>query len=334
MAKYSSSKGRRIKEIVEFAKKEPLPIFYLFGEDKFAIERATALLEKAFSKYVLSDFDKETFHASKTNTVEEIINLALGFPFGGGKKIIKVKQFNLIKEKKALTDYIENPADFTILIIIDDSDSVNTNRQPFKALKEKGYLFEAKKISGAEWITWIKSRANELKISIDTENAQLLLEIVGEEKQLLMRQLEKFRDYSGEGGKIEKEHILKLASSTKEYSTFDLQDAFLRGDKKRLLTIGFHLLDNGKKLFEILPIFTSALYILTQHLELKHSGLGAAEAGANPYYYRKITSSPYFTNEKRIKKAVELLLQTDKAVKTSQGDHKNLFLQFVSSLFE
>ncbi len=334
-------KAPSIRDIVPMLKngKEPLPIYYFFGEDKFAIEKATELIVKTYSKFVESDFDKEIIHADKSMSANQIVELASAFPFGSGKKIVVVKYFNLIKDKKELTEYVKNPSEFTILILLDDGNSVNMASNPFKALKEKGYIFEARRLSGAEWFAWIKSRAKDLGLTIDSENAQRLFEIVGEENRLLMRQLEKIRDYLGENGVVTKEVILKLASPTKTYTTFELQDAFLRGDKSQTLKIGYHLLDNGLRLFEILPMLSSAIYILTQNLELKNRRElspkeRATAAGAHPFYYGKVTASRFFTTEEKIKNAARALLEADLAVKTSGGKEKTIFLQLVSRVFE
>ena len=331
-------KPKPIKDLLPLLKNEPLPIYYFFGEDNFAIEKAVELIKKTYSDLLTSDFDNETLHATKATNLTEILMNASSFPFGSEKKLVVVKKFNLVKEKKKLTEYIEAPTFSTILILLDESTRLNANSEPYKTLASKGYLFEAKKISGSQLIGWIKARAKELKIFIDNENAQRLLEIVGEEKQLLMRQIEKLRDYLGEGKTVSAENIINLTSPTKKYTTFDLQDAFLKGNKQLSIKIAFHLLDNGIQLYEILPILTSAVYILTQSLEFKRNPLPnkqaeAKKVGAHPFYYQKITSSPYFTTEDKIKQAAKALLNADLTIKTTAANQKNVFLQLVSEIF-
>ncbi len=327
-----------IREIVPLLKKPPLPVYYFFGEDQFAIEKVVELIQKTYADLISSDFDKEIIHCEKSTRPEQILQAASSFPFGGGKKLVIVKQFDLIKDKTQFTDYIKSPQDSTILILLDNRKSFGLSKEPYKTLTAKGYIFEARQLKGAEWYAWVKSRARELKISIDDENAQRLLEIVGTEKQLLMRQLEKFRDYLGEGGTVTKEIVLKLASPTKTYTTFELQDAYLRGDRKLTLKIGFHLLDNGIELYEILPLLSSAVTILMQRMELKNKNFStkneeAKAAGVHPYYYNKIISSPYFRNISKVRAAAKALLEADLLNKTSGGNAKNIFLQLVSKTF-
>ncbi len=337
MAKHKI-KAPAIYELFQLKKNgEPLPIYHFFGKDKYALEKAPQEIEKRFSSLFSSEFDKETIHATKSTLVREIIDVATAFPFGGGKKLVIVKQFNLIKDKKDLAPYVENPADFTILILLDDSDTVSFANNPYKALLKKGYSFEAKQPAGSEWPVWIIKHANELKISISAENAQRLLDIVGEEKQLLMRQLEKLRDYIGENGTVTKEHILKLASPTKTYTTFELQEAFLDGNKTKLIKIGFHLLNNGIQLYEILPMFTSAIYLLAQSFEVRKNSndlkTQAKEAGAHWFYYKKITSSKYFKTQEKIEHAAKALLEADISVKTTGGNPKTIFMELVAKIF-
>ncbi len=207
MAKRIKLKAINIYEIKNYLNKEkPLPIYYFYGKDNFAKEAVVKIVVDYYSELVSSDFDRETIDCSKNTTIDQIVSLASSYPFGGEKKIVIIKNFELIKNKKEFLEYIKSPSDFTILIIVDNSELLYETVL-YKELNQNKFIFHAAGLTGSSWNNWIISRAKELKLKISGANSQLLLELVGENKSLLLRQLEKFADYLGEDKEISKELI-------------------------------------------------------------------------------------------------------------------------------
>lgn len=333
-------KAQNIYNVSNFTdKNNPLPIYYLYGPDAYAKNAVAKLLEEKLSPLIASEFDKEIVNCNKSTTVEQIVTLASSFPFGGGKKLIIIKNFNQIKVKKTFIDYVKSPSEFTVLIIIDNSETLYET-ELLKELVRMNYIFNASGLKGSDWNSWIVSRARELKIKISGANAQILLEVVGEDKSLLLRQLEKFADYLGEGGEVDKNLITELASKTKGYVMFDLNDAIKDGNKEEALKIGLSLLRGGMKIGEIINSLTSVLYLSAVSLELKRTVNNKnKEAGIlhqHPFYYEKARDARFFrTNGKeKLERVFKALLNADLAVKTSALEDKTVFSTLISEIFQ
>lgn len=312
-----------------------LPVYYLFGEDTFAINNTVKLISKKLEPEIASDFDKETISADQGVNIAQITDLAYAFPFGSGKKLLIVKNFNSIKDKKKLLSYINDPASFTVLIITHPTKITNLTTEPYKTLFSKNYIFEAGKLKPEELADWLVKFVQQKKRKISLDNARAMIDIVGDEKSLLEMQIEKMDYYLPKGEEISLEVIKSLSSYTKEYSIFDLQNAIGRGDKATSLKVGYNLLDKGKEMPYIIVMLTKFVSIAAQSMELSnYSDFDASKKiGISKYYYKNSKNAPFLKHHKRLYQVVNSLYETDLAVKTSSADQKTLFTMLISKIF-
>ena len=117
-----------------------LPVYFFFGDDSFSLETILTSLEKAVQPLITSEFDKEVFHGEDRNLID-ILDFASAFPFGSGKKLIIVKEFDKLKDKKNLTSYVNSPADFTILVLINYGSIPRSDSEPYKSLIKNDFIF-------------------------------------------------------------------------------------------------------------------------------------------------------------------------------------------------
>ena len=136
----AKTKAPSILDIVPSINKGHLQsIYYFFGEDYYLLHNTVKDVEKAASTFITSEFDKETFYGD-TNAVGEVLDFASAFPFGSEKKLIIVKQFEKVKDKKLLVRYAESPVEFTILILVHDGVITNLDSEPYKTLGKNNFL--------------------------------------------------------------------------------------------------------------------------------------------------------------------------------------------------
>ncbi|MEN8193068.1 MAG: DNA polymerase III subunit delta [Bacteroidota bacterium] len=313
-----------------------LPIYFLYGEDDFTITQTIKNISKVIDPLITVDFDRESVNIGKESTIAQVIDLASSFPFGEGKKFIIAKGFENCGDKKGFAPYVQNPADFTILVIAQNTKKVNIKNEPYKSLYKSGYLFEASELKGVALQQWLIKQAKEDGLELSNESAQILIEMVGQNKALLEMQLRKFKDYLNEDQKLTPDVIESLASKTKEYTIFNLQDALGKGDKAKSLEIGYNLLDGSFDLIFIIAMLTKFCTTLTQIIELRNKKLpdkeAARETNTSFYYYINCKKASYLLNEKRLMKASKALLEADIRLKTTSVDDKNNFTILLSDI--
>lgn len=326
-----------ISELSKYLSKEKiLPVYFLCGEDQFTIEAAVDAIEKFVTPHVLSDFDKETFSAEKGQNLSQMLDVAYSFPFGGGKKLIVIKNFEKFTDKKELTGYLSQPPEFTTLVITQATKVTDIGKEPYSILLEKHFLFEARIATGEELIDWVVRECKKTGIGFTRDNAQALVDIVGEDKALLEMQIQKFENYFVGKKEITFEDIRTIASPTKEYSIFSLQDAIGSGDKVKAVEVAYNLLDSGAEMVFIINMlakFTLTIAQMTELLKTRVSDFEAAKlAGVSYGYYMNCKRARYLMDDKRLLNASRALLNADINVKTTATDSKTVLLMLVSEM--
>lgn len=313
-----------------------LPVYFLCGEDEFTIDSAVQSIEKAVQPMLSSDFDKEVIQCDKSQNLAQLLDLAFAFPFGGGKKLLIVKNFEKLSDKKGIADYAASPPEFTILVLVNYGKLNDPGKEPFASLLEKNYLFEARKLRGGELAEWITRQARKMGMSVTTDIAQSLIEIVGEDKSLIDMHLRKFSDYLGENAEITFETVKKLSSTTKEYSIFELQDSLGRGNKQKSVEIAYNLLDAGQDIVYIVTMLGKFILTVAQIMEIKKTTQndfeGAKLAGISKNYYVNVKNARYFMSDERLLKASRALLNADLAIKSTNNDPKSIILILIAEL--
>ncbi|PJA95736.1 MAG: DNA polymerase III subunit delta [Ignavibacteriales bacterium CG_4_9_14_3_um_filter_34_10] len=330
-----------IYNINKYLKKENLlPVYFLFGEDEFTISNAVSLIKKTLSEFILSDFDMEDIELQKSSDINQIVDLAYSFPFSGGKKLITLKNFELLNDKKNFIEYIQNPSEFTFLVITQKGKKIDMREKLNKVLIEKKYLFEARDLNRNELTSWTVSRAAKLNLKINRQNAESLIDFVGEDKSLLEMNLTKFSSFLSENQEITIELIENLASFTKEYNVFNLLDAIIVRDKAKALEIAYSLLDKGDErtisnivglLIRFISTVVKIIDISTQKLPFMEA---AKIAGVSPYFYKNCEKAVYLRNEEKMRNAIKALLEADISIKSTPLDNKSILSILISKIVQ
>lgn len=335
MAYSNRIQANSIQQIKKHLKDLP-PVIFIFGEDTYAIEETLKQIQNSAEKKIESDFDKEIINAERNQNLAPVLDIASAFPFGSGKKLLILKNFEKVSDKKSLKNFLADPPEFTILVFVNYGKISDLAKEPFKTLYSKNYIFEARELKGTDLIDWIKETASAKQLRFTSENANLLVDIVGSEKSLLEMQLEKFRNYFESGKEITVSDIESFTAATKEYSIFDLQNALAQNDKSNSLKIAYNLLSSGQEMPFIVAMLTRYITTMAQINELSRQKLGdreaAQKAGVSFYYYKNCNKPGFFRNNDKLVNAARALYNADLQIKTTSTDQKTLAAMLVSDL--
>lgn len=338
----AKSKAPAIQVIEKQLKqKKILPVYYLFGEDTYSVESIVDAIEKAVQPFITSDFDKETVYA-ENQSFASIIGLASTFPFGSEKKLIIVKQAEKLKEKKEKTEkkeivnYFQSPTDFTVLVFIHDGTITNPASDPYKTLASEGYLFEAKELKGKSLIDWLISTVEKKGKTISYENAQMLTDISGENRNTLESQLEKIFIYVGDSNEITIDSIRGLSTSLKQYTIFDLQNAIGKKNKSAALKVAYNLLKNGMEPIQIIAMLNKYFTSLARLNELTATNTNEFQVarimGTHPFYLKDYQSARRIYSDKHLTSAFSALLKADLSIKTTSLDDYTLISVLIAEI--
>jgi DNA polymerase-3 subunit delta len=334
----AKSKAPSILEAVaEIKKRKFKPVYYFFGEDSYNLAFTLHTLEEVFKPLLLSEFDNETIYAEDKSIID-ILGLAASFPFGSDKKLIIVKEAEKIKDKKPLKDYASSPAEFTVLAFFHNGSITNLNTEPFKTLDANEFLYEAKELKGKNLIDWLISLSEEKGKRLSEENAQVLVDIVGENRNMLEDQFEKICIYLNKEKEITIESIQQVSSELKQFNIFDLQNAIGLKDKAKALTVANNLLDNGAEPTFIIMMLTRYFTGLAKITELKTKNIPIQEAarivGTHHFYYPNYVKARNLYSDEKLVEVFRGLLKADVSVKTTSADDKTIITLLVAEILQ
>ena len=334
----AKSKAPSILEVVPGIKKGNFkPVYYFFGEDSYSLSNVLHMLEESFKPFLSSDFDKETIYA-ENRTLNEILGAAASFPFGSEKKLMIVREAEKIKDKKALKDYALSPAEFTVLAFVHNGAITNLSTEPFKTLSANNFLFEAKELKGKNLITWLIGEAEEKGKTLSDENAQLLVDIVGENRNMLEDQLEKICIYLNQKKEITIESIQQVSSELKQFNIFDLQNAIGENDKPKAITVANNLIDNGAEPTFIITMLARYFTGLAKVTELSSKNIPDRDAarvvGIHPYFYPGYIRARTLYSDQKLVEVFRSLLKADVSIKTTSSDDKTIITVLIAEILQ
>jgi DNA polymerase-3 subunit delta len=334
----AKSKAPSILEaIAEIKKRKFKPVYYFFGEDSYNLSFTLHSLEEAFQPLLLSEFDKETIY-SEDRSISDILGLATSFPFSSERKLIIVKEAEKIKDKKPLKDFAASPPEFTVLAFFHNGAITNVSSEPFKTLDANGFLFEAKELKGKNLIDWLIGLAEEREKKLSEENAQVMIDIVGESRNMLEDQLEKICIFLNEKKEISLESIQQVSSELKQFNIFDLQNALGLKDKPKSLTVAYNLLDNGAEPTFIITMLTRYFTGLAKITELQTKNTPVQEAarivGTHHFYYPNYVKARKLFSDEKLVEVFRALLKADLSVKTTSSEDKTIITLLIAEILQ
>lgn len=334
----AKSKAPSILEALpDIKKKKFKPLYYFFGEDSYNLSSVLTTLESSFDPLLQSDFDRETIYA-EDKLIIDILGLASSFPFGSEKKLIIVKEAEKLKDKKPLKDYADSPVDFTVLAFFHNGSITNLTSEPYKSLDANGFLYEAKELKGKNLISWLINEAEEKEKTLTEENAELLVDIVGESRSILEVQLEKICIFLSDKKEITIETIQHVSSELKQFNIFDLQNAIGERDKAKALSVANNLLDNGAEPTFIITMLTRYFTGLAKITELQTKNIPPQQAarivGTHPFYYPDYVKARKLFSDGMLVEVFRALLKADLSVKTTSADNKTIITLLIAEILQ
>lgn len=200
-------------------------VYLLYGEDNYLKNEFVKKAKKSFGELQLGINYIQIDESNVNNVISDIETPAFGYE----RKMIIVKNANLMQKKNAISDKLSeylNDADKQILdsielIIVEDSVEKNAL---FNTISKIGMIKEFNEQKISQLITKVKSISAAYGVQIQENVAQYFIECTGTNMEDIINEIRKLIEYAGKGGTIKKENIDSLTIKKSESVIFDLTD--------------------------------------------------------------------------------------------------------------
>ena len=304
-------------------KRKVFATLFYFGEESYLVDESLSLIRsKSISQDLggLEDFNSDSFEVP-FDDIYKMKDVVLTLPMMASQRLVICKGVEKLKEREweALTSLIESPVRSCIFVLV--AHKVDKRKKYFKLLNRHAICVELKVPYDNQIPSWIDYIVTSEGLEVSREARSLIHQLVGTSLSELRNEVIKLKSYLGGRLKIDGEDVLQVVSKSRVHSIFDLTDAIGRKSIPEAL----------KKLAEILRRGESE--VATQSLILRHfrilnllrrgqrEGLVgpslSAFVGVPSFFLKQYQKQLNLWGENQIRKVVEMLHKTDRALKSS-----------------
>ena len=191
-----------------------------------------------------------------------IIDNSIYFSKGKGNE----KDINLIIE------YLNNSNPDTILIFISRTESIDNTKKITKSLKEHGHILELNKNDLGKIISELTKG-----YKISNKEITLLINRVGNDVDILSKEIEKIKCYTSDKLNITEEDIIESTSMNIDTDIFKFIDNIISKNKEEALTTYYELLKNNEEPIKIIGLLASKFRLMYQVKYLADKNLKSQE---------------------------------------------------------
>lgn len=332
--------GKRLDKARDFIRgvkqSPPSPLYFLYGEEAYMLDRAVDAVIDAAAPEGTNDFNFDKFQGREA-TGQTIREAAEMLPMMADRRVVLVRDIQemALSELDELEEYFEAPSETTCLILhahtAGDRNSIDGRRSIFRTLKSNAEVCEFEALYENEVGDVVRKHAQQKGLNLDREASAFLIEAVGTDIATLDRALEKIDLFVGDGDDprhVSRQQVEAVTAETRVRSVFDLTDALGERAYQEALKILDNMLLSGE---DAIPI----LYMIARHFRLvdrlhdpdirqKDKGSQASALGV-PYFfvddYRRHART--FSSDD-VADIRERLLETDEALKSTGLDDRTL----------
>lgn len=268
-------------------------IYVLQGDETYYIDKISDLIEDKALPPIERGFNQTVFYGKDVN-MNGILSNARRFPMMAERQVVIVKEAQEIQDwkgnsaKEMLLSYCQKPLPSTILVMNFKNHRLDARTKLAKELEKLAVFVDSKKIYDDKLPDWIMSYVKEQHLSITSRAAILLSEYIGNDLNRIANEIDKLLINLPAKTEINEEIIAKYVGISKEYSTFELQNAIGQKDVSLANKI-VHYFSLNTKDNPVIPIIALlfgffAKLLLIHHATDKSKQNLASLLGVNPFF--------------------------------------------------
>ena len=305
------------------------PLVFLYGEETFLLERAVRQIRDLTVAADFRDFNYTLCYGRECRA-QGILELASTLPVFAERRLVWVKdaQHLAAAELDTLRPYLQDPAPETVLLFT--ADKIDGRRKFFQDFKKHGLLAEFKRLYDNQLPAFVREQAREAGRSFTEDALAVFCRRVGTHLQEVHGELSKLFSYLGEKTLVDVADVTAVVSNTRVDSVFDLTNALGGRKAGKALHLLARLLEEGVAPLLILTMMVRHFRQLWKASELLGQGVGRRDLprriGINPYFLDGVITQARQFSTPQYRRAFELFLATDQALKSS-GAHPAVLLE-------
>ena len=303
-------------------------VFFLFGNDEFAIARRLKEFEADFTDPTSADMNTARLDA-RTMSGDELNTAVNAMPFLAPKRLVMLGnpsgKYTKPNERKKFQEFIEKVPETARLIVhegiepreVDRHWLVKWSGKNNKVIKMQAFMLPRP----WEMAGWIVNETKSQGGEIESAAAAKLAEMVGVDTRQAGQEVAKLLAYVNWERQIKVQDVEAVSIVTAQESVFDFVDALATGDGKSAQRLLHRLLEN-EDAFSLWGMVIRQFRLLLLAREVLDSHGGKDEVtqalGVHPFVAEKTTGQARAFTLPVLESIYHKLLEIDEGVKTGQ----------------
>ena len=248
--KFSEALNNYSAILKDIAERRFAPVYLLSGDEGYFIDSIAEQLGSTILNEAERSFNQVTVYGQDSDT-GKIVMLCRQMPMMGSYQVVIVREAQQLTKIENLVHYTSSPQATTILIICyknkEQGRGLDKRTAFYKSCVKSGCVFESVRPRDYEVDSWLSSYISSRGLKIDPKAMAMLKEHVGMDIGRMVREIDKLVVSMAEGERVvTDQHIEQYIGLSKEFNSFELNDAVMKQDMGRAMRIADHFAHNPK----------------------------------------------------------------------------------------
>ena len=226
------------------------PIYLLTGDEGFFIDAICDALAETILNEAERAFNQVTVYGLDTDA-GAVVNLCRQMPMMGSYQVVIVREAQQMSKLDALQHYTLSPQSTTILVVCyknkEQGRGIDKRTSFYKSCQKNGVVFESLRPRDYEVDAWLNNYVASCGLKITAKALAMLKEHVGMDLSRMAQEVKKLSVSLPESERtVTDSHIEQYIGLSKEFNSFELNDAVLKQDMARVMRIADHFAHNPK----------------------------------------------------------------------------------------
>lgn len=330
--------------IREIKQKRFSPVYVLYGTEQFLADEFVSLAKREMIDPAYANLNYSQYDCTEVS-LTDILQDAETLPFLADHRLVIARQAYFLTGAKSsvkvesdpdqLLTYLQNPPEYSSLLLHVEADKLDERKKLVKALKEQAVVIPFQPLQDADLYGWIERRAKRYETEIERTQAMRLVERTGSNLRLLDKELEKISLYlGGNGARISDQVIELLAARTLEHDVFALVEDVVTGRLEAAFRTLYDSFKMGEEPIKLLALLARQFRLLLQVKIWAPRGYTQQQLAGmlkvHPFAVKKAMDQARYFDEAGLRKLLGELAEEDFRMKSGQVEKRMALELFVT----
>jgi DNA polymerase-3 subunit delta len=314
------------------------PLYFVYGKERFLVDRAVELIKQRVLDPRTRDFNYEQFQGKEVDA-GRVVQAARTLPMMAKRRMVLLRDADEMKADQLalLIPYVSSPAAETCLVLT--GEKADQRLKIFGAWKKHGQLVKLDPLYERQLPGFVREEGRARGVRFEPGAAERLCDEIGADLGQLADAVERLAIFTGGPGGAERAVAVKdveeCIASTRQRSVFELAEAVGEGNRARALVVLEAMIgarESGVRIVAMLARHVRQLWMAYQLGRRASKAEVAAALGIPPFFVDGIVAQARRLDRAALERMHDALYRTDVALKSSRLDDGRVLERLVLEL--